>query len=189
MNIIRATHQLAMDMSTLAELSKAKGFYEDAKDFYKKAFELERKAAFMTNFKDKDPLPHFILLRSAAALAYKSGLYKESEKLIEICLSENPPDFIKQDLVEITTLLQKTQTHKKEEFSLNILIKGLLTKINAEENEITIKDETQEQNYAIIVSKKQLIEIVQKFWFQRVQIKVRQTNFGVMVLEQIKKVA
>ena len=111
MNIVRATHQLAMDMSTLAELSKARGFYKDAKDFYIKAFELEQKAAFMTNYKDIDPLPHFILLRSAAALAYKSGLFKESEKLIEICLAENPPNFIKADLAEITTLINEEQNN------------------------------------------------------------------------------
>ena len=50
--------------------------------------------------------------------------------------------------------------------------------MNIEINEITIKDETQQQNYAVIISKKQLVEIVRKFWFQRILIKIRQTNFG-----------
>lgn len=94
MNIIKATHQLAMDTNALAELSKAKGLEEDATIFYKQAYELEKKAALMTSGKDNDPIPHFILLRSAAALAYKSKLYKDSQRLIEICLSENPPLFI-----------------------------------------------------------------------------------------------
>ena len=189
MNIIRATHQLAMDMSILAEFSKAKGFYEDAKDFFIKAFELERKAALMTTSKDKDPLPHFILLRSAAALAYKSGQYKESERLIEICFSENPPAFIKTDLKEIISLIKKDQLIAPKSSTLDFQISGLLTKINAEENEITIKDAHQEQNYAIIVSKKQLMEIVKKYWFQKVLIQVRQTTYGVMVLENICKAA
>lgn len=189
MNIINATHQLAMDMSTLAELSKAKGFHEDALDFFKKAFELEKKAALMTHYKDEDSLPHFILLRSAAALAYKSKQYKESEKLIEICLSEKPPNFIKADLKELIGLIKKAKSSSRKEEIFDLQIKGLLTKINAEENEITIKDDTQEQNYAIIVSKNQLIEIVKKYWFQKVLINVRQTNYGVMVLENIRKAA
>lgn len=189
MNIIRATHQLAMDMSTLADLSKAKGFYKDATDFYTKAYELERKAAFLTSYKDNDALPHFILLRSAAALAYKSGLFKESEKLIEICISENPPSFIKEDLKEIKQLLQKSLKNTAHPPILDFEIKGILTKVNSEENEITIKDDTQEQNYAVIVPKNQLIEIIKKYWFQKVLIEVRQTNYGVMVLEGIRRAA
>ncbi|MCO6493330.1 MAG: hypothetical protein J5I98_33225 [Phaeodactylibacter sp.] len=189
MNIIRATHQLAMDMSALAELSRAKGFHLDAKDFFIKAYELEKKAALMTSHKDEDPIPHFILLRSAAALAYKSGLYKESERLIEICLSENPPEFIQEDLTEIISLIQKEQAPGKEEAIFDFQIKGLLTKVNAEENEITIKDDTQEQNYSIIVPKSQLMDIIRKYWFQKVLIEVRQTSYGVMVLENIKAAA
>ena len=45
MNLTRATHLLAMDMATLADISKGKGLLTDAKDFYTKAFELEKKAA------------------------------------------------------------------------------------------------------------------------------------------------
>lgn len=190
MNIVRATHQLAMDMSALAELSKAKGFHADAKDFFIKAFELEKKAAFMTSASDEDSVPHFILLRSAAALAFKSGLFQESERLIEICLAENPPTFIKDDLKEIQNLLSKTD--KKGNLQKPIFdyeIAGVLTKVNAEENEITVKDDLQEQNYAILVPKDLLKGIIQQFWFQKVRIHVRQTYHGVMVLKHIKPAA
>ncbi len=189
MNIVRATHQLAMDMNALAELSKAKGFYKDATEFYIKAYELEKKAALMTDKRDSDALPHFLLLRSAAALAFKSGLYKESELLIEICLSENPPKFIIEDLKEITSLLQKQATSSQEERVIDLQIKGLLTSVDAAENKITIRDETQELQYAVIVPTHQLASIIQQYWYQLVLIQVRQTNFGVMILEHIKKAA
>ena len=53
MNFTRATHLLAMDMATLADVSKGKGLLADAKYFYTKAFELEQKAALMTPFISK----------------------------------------------------------------------------------------------------------------------------------------
>ena len=189
MNIIRATHQLALDMSTLAELSKAKGFAKDANDFYVAAYELEKKAAIMTSSQDEDPIPHFILLRSAAALAYKSKLYKESENLIEMCLSENPPLFIQKDLKKISELIQKSASTRVSETIFHLQIEGRLTNVNADKNEITIKDDTQKQNYAVIVPQNQLAEIIKNHWFQNVLIKVRQTNYGVMVLEKINAAA
>jgi hypothetical protein len=184
MNIIKATHQLAMDTNALAELSKAKGLEEDANTFYKQAYALEKKAALMTSAKDDDPIPHFILLRSAAALAYKSKLYKDSQRLIEICLSENPPAFIQQDLAEINELLQEEQTIASIVNEANI--EGLLTKVSAEENEITIKDQLDAQHYTVIVPQHQLMDIIKAYWFQKVVVKVRQTTYGVLVMEQIQ---
>lgn len=189
MNIVKATHQLAMDMNALAELSRAKGFHNDAKDFYLKAFELEKKAALMTATKDEDPIPHFILLRSAAALALKAGQFKESEKLVEICLSENPPLFIRNDLQEILDVLHEEPIEPIESIVSDFVIKGLLMKVNAEENEITIKDDDQEQNYAVLVPQSLLKEIITNYWFQKVLIQVRQTQYGVMVLENISAAA
>lgn len=189
MNLLRATHQLATEMSVLARYSLAKGFKKKAIEYYREAFQWERKAAFMTTPLDEDKDAHFILLRSAAAMAFKAELYAESEKLIEICLSENPPVFIQEDLQELSTLLENKLSTSNKETIFNFQIKGLLTKVDAEENEITIKDDLQKQNYAIIVPQNQLMHIIKNYWFQQVLIKVRQTNYGVMVLEQIKAAA
>ncbi|MEM8526123.1 MAG: hypothetical protein AAGG68_15900 [Bacteroidota bacterium] len=184
MNIIKATHQLAMDTNALAELSKAKGLQEDANIFYKQAYELEKKAALMTSAADKDPVPHFILLRSAVALAYKSKLYKDSQRLIEICLSENPPAFIRHDLAEINELLK--HDHVDAPSNEELELEGLLTKVNAEESEITIKDQVESQKYSIIVPQHQLVDIIKQYWFQKVLVKVRQTTYGIMILEKIQ---
>lgn len=101
MNRIRATHELAMDINVLAEMSKAQGLDKDAEEFYKRAYQLEKKAAQMSAFETEDAIPHFILMRSAAALAFKARLFKESETLIEKCLNENPPIWIRQELNDI----------------------------------------------------------------------------------------
>ncbi|MEN0003379.1 MAG: hypothetical protein AAF798_04525 [Bacteroidota bacterium] len=190
MNIVKATHQLAMDTNALAELSKAKGLEEDATNFYRQAYELEKKAALMTSSTDEDPIAHFILLRSAAALAYKSKLYRDSQRLIEICLSGNPPVSIHEDLNELSKLLQRAEDQSTISTIDNALeIEGLLTRVNAEENEITIKAKNDTQKYAVIVPKHQLKEIIQSHWYKQVLVTVRQTTFGVMVLERIKTAA
>jgi len=193
MNLVRATHQLAIEMSVLARYSLAKGHQNNAIDYYKQAFQWERKAAFMTTPIAEDKDAHFILLRSAAALAFKAELYAECERLIEICLAEHPPLFIQEDIEELITLIQEKSTSPKNikitPTTDNIQIEGLLTKVDAEENEITIKDDSRQLSYAIIVSKEQLSAIIKDFWFQKVHIKARQTSYGVMVLEKIKAAA
>jgi len=81
---------------------------QDAKEFYIKAFDLEYEAALKFP-KEVDALTKFIWLRSAAALAYKAGLFKESERLVELCRSENPPEWIEKELKDILELIAKAK--------------------------------------------------------------------------------
>lgn len=67
-----------------------------------------------------------------------------------------------------------------------VKIEGFLTKVSAEENEITIKDQTDAQLYTVIVPHHQLMDIIKAYWLQQVLVKVRQTTYGVMVMEQIQ---
>lgn len=188
MNIIRATHQLATEMSVLARYSLAKGLKDNAIDYYRQAFLWEKKAALMTAPTDEDKDAHFILLRSAAALAYKAKLYKESEQLIEICRSENPPKYIKEELDQLTKLIKSRNTDSLPSDSI-IQLEGILTKVNADENEITLKNIPQAKNFSIIVPKHLLLDIVKQYWLNNVQIKARQTSMGIFVLEKISKAA
>ena len=111
MNFIRATHLLAMDMATLADISKGKGLLQDARDFYKKAYELEKKAATMTSPKEEDSDAHFILMRSAASLALSAGLFGNGLQLIDLSLTNNPPLWMQNELKEIANLIR---TEKRE---------------------------------------------------------------------------
>lgn len=189
MNIVRHTHQLAMELSTIAGVSLGKGFEEDAIEFYKQAFELEKKAAFMTSSADRDTDPHFILLRSAAALAFKAKLYQESERLMEICFAENPPAFIVEDLREITELIGKEKSGDYIQSNQHFHIEGILTNILAEENQITVKNTALSQSFLVVVPKNKLNEIVKNHWSNKVKIQARQTPHGVMVMEKISAAA
>ncbi len=173
----------------MAGVSKGKGFDEDAIEYYKQAFELEKKAALMTSNTDEDPDPHFILLRSAAALAYKAKQYEESERLIEICLAENPPGYILDDLKEIAGLVGKERKGNLNGADHPLQIEGILTNILAEENQITVKNTSLSQSFLLVVPKNKLSEIVKKHWSNKVKIQARQTPHGVMVLEKISAAA
>ena len=134
MNIVRLTHQLAMEMNTIADVAMAKGYKKEAKKFYKNAFELEREAAFLTSPQAEDPLPHFVLLRGAAALANKAGLYQEAETLIELGHSENPPDWLKEELQEIADLITNNKNNKRlKPIEKTLKLEGIFADINSKE--------------------------------------------------------
>ncbi len=109
MNPIKHLHQTAMEYAVLADVAEAKGKPGDAKLYYCKAFELESEVVQMMPLDENEPLSRFILLRSAAALAYHAGRLDESDNLIRSTLAQNPPDFIVKELNGISKLIKKAK--------------------------------------------------------------------------------
>ena len=188
MNIIRATHQLAMDMAAYGDVAKAKGLAQDAKDFYKKAFALENEAALKFP-KEVDELTKFVWLRSAATLAFKAGLFKESEYLIELCRSENPPDWIEQELKDILELIAKTKDTSNLKTKKSLQLSGIFKEVNSQKNEIIIEDKAQNQSFSVIVPRPVLIDIIRQYLAQQIHIIAHQTPHGIFVLDKIRAAA
>ena len=190
MNIVRLTHQLAMEMNTIADVAMAKGYQKEAKKFYKNAFELEKEAATLTSSNKEDPLPHYVFLRGAAALANKAGLYQEAENLIELGRSKNPPKWILAELQEIIELIKvNKQQDKFTTIEKTLKLEGVFADINSKANEIIIEDIEQKQLFSVIVPRRILLDIIQKYWSKKVEIQARKTLHGIMVLEEIKPAA
>lgn len=188
MNIIRAIHQLAMDMAAYGDVAKAKGLVQDAKDFYNKAFVLEYEAALKFP-KELDTLTKFIWLRSAAALAYKGGLFKESEQLIEFCRSENPPKWIEQELQDIFALIAKTKNSTTTASKKSLQLSGIFKEVNSQKNEIIIEDKPQNQSFSVIVPRPVLVDIIRLYLAQQIHVVVHQTPHGIFVLDKIQAAA
>ncbi|MEM0995094.1 MAG: hypothetical protein AAGI49_18835, partial [Bacteroidota bacterium] len=110
-----------------------------------------------------------------------------AEKLIEISRSKNPPNFIKNDLGELSQLLLQNRGEQQE--NLEVQLEGFLTQVNADENEITIRNHSAEQLHTVIVPQPQLIRIIKEYWLKKVSIQARKTTFGIMILQGIEKVA
>lgn len=116
MNTIEMLHNEAMDMAELAHVAKLKGDHGIYHDLSKKAFELEKRAAFaMAQDFALEPT-RSILCRSAATLAMDCGEYREAEKLVSLALWGNPPESIAEELRDLLETVQ---------FSRHLETKGL----------------------------------------------------------------
>lgn len=94
-------HNKAMELADLGDISKMKNLPEDALRYYSEAFELERCAAYEAK-KTEIPEPSLsILLRSAASLGLWCKRFRESEQLIALALSGEPPFEIAEELRDI----------------------------------------------------------------------------------------
>ena len=177
-------HMKAMEYSLFAEMGKAKELPEkEIKEAYFKAYTLEKKALEQAK-NSTDKVGRFILMRSAAALAYKADLLEESKILVTKCKVEKPPSWIIQELDDILDLVAKEEQKK----STKAQLEGIITNADLNDNQIIIQA-TAEDKFPILIPSNRLTEIIKTYWSQKVQILVRKTVTGLMILEDIKAAA
>ena len=187
MNLVKSTHQNAMEFMMYAEIGKAKNIpIREIKSAYHTAFFLEKKA--VENAKSStDKVGRFILMRSAAALAYKADLLEESKILVAKCKAENPPNWIIEELDDILDLVAKEEKIKSAKAPLQL--EGIITSVSLEDSQITIQKSTATDKFPILIPSNRLTEIIKTYWSQKVQVLVRKTVTGLMILEDIKAAA
>ena len=96
------THREAMNFSEAAQIAQIKGGNEsDVLSSFRKAFDLEKKAAMLLKDEETDLVTRAILFRSAAVLALDCGEYGEAEKLIGLGLSKDAPMQIADELRDL----------------------------------------------------------------------------------------
>lgn len=116
MEIIKL-HNQAMDISELADLANFKGNTDEALAHFEKAFELEKEAALKA-YSEKIGEPTVsVLLRSAASLGLNCNKIRESEKLISLALSGEPPFEIAEELRDLLEMVH---------FKRHLDLKGLI---------------------------------------------------------------
>ncbi len=183
MNSSTVLHHQATAFAEQADMAKAKRLPVNFRDFYAQAFVLEKKAALNMPHKGDDPMPRSLLITSAAALAYKAGDYLESEKMIALGRSENPPGDILQDLEEIEMLIR--QEIGVAMSNGNLQVKGTLVEAKADESEIKIRDSETQQLHAFIVPSRMFKKIVKEYWQDMVAAVGKASSQGVFTLEKI----
>ena len=106
-------HDKAMLISQDAFVLAAYGKGEQAIPLYEQAFELEQEVALsLLDREDAEPM-RSILFRSAAVLAKNCHRYRDSEKMIALGLSGNPPEYVAEQLREIYDDIRKFLLPKK----------------------------------------------------------------------------
>lgn len=101
MDKITEIHRKAMSLLDEAFQEKLKGNNKDAKRLLELALETEIKAASLVADNYQLEPTRSILHRSAASIALQCHKIRESEKLIAIALSGNPPDEIAEELRDL----------------------------------------------------------------------------------------
>ena len=185
---VTAVHHKSNELSDEAFISQRKGHLEPAKILYEKAFWLEKAAALAMEEDDIIPVPKPVMMRSAASLAYKAGLYQEAEKLIALCRSKKMPPFILRELKELEELIEK---EKPTISSRSFKIKGKLTSANENENEneILVEEEETQTPYFIFIPTGKIKEVVRKYFSEIVQVQADKSLHGVFMLKKISKAA
>ena len=187
MNVVNIIHNKAIEFADEAIIAKHKGSADTARILYFKAFQLEKEAALNIPQDTEDKVPRHILIRSAASLAMLSEQYEEAEKLISLGLSSTPPDFIKEELTELTKELKKK---KSEHLHTNIMqLTGFFTSVNATENEIKIQDSNQPLLHTIIAPSEIIKDIVKKYFLEKVSIIASISDSGVLLMQEMKNAA
>jgi hypothetical protein len=101
MSGVKTTHREAMEQTDLAHAARQQGDEAQALGHFRRAYELEARAAaaYATRL-DAEPT-RSVLFRSAATLALGCKLLPEAEKLVCTALSGNPPDTIADELRDL----------------------------------------------------------------------------------------
>ena len=113
MNEITELHRQAMDLTDQADAALRRGDGEASQSLFRRAFELERRAAeqLVQQF-DAEPT-RSVLLRSAATLALECHEYREAERLAAAALAGNPPEEICDELRELLEQLYSQGTFRQ----------------------------------------------------------------------------
>jgi hypothetical protein len=101
MSGVKTTHRHAMEQTDLAHAARRQGDEVLALRYFRKAYELEARAAVaFASRVDAEPT-RSVLFRSAATLALDAKLLPEAEKLVCTALSGNPPEEIADELRDL----------------------------------------------------------------------------------------
>ncbi|MBN1698171.1 MAG: hypothetical protein JW881_11710 [Spirochaetales bacterium] len=91
-------HQQAMILAEKAFFLKFENKIKEAIEFFKQAYELEKKAALLLNVTDLNEPTRSVLFRSAASLAINARKYREAEIMVSYGLIGNPPYDVAEEL-------------------------------------------------------------------------------------------
>lgn len=185
MNIVTILHNKAMEFADEAMLAKMEGDNRSSFALFEKAFELEQEAAASVPEENQHSESNFLLIRSAAALAFTCGKFQEARALINAGLSGNLPAFIANELKDLEiSLLQAT--NEKVGY---LEIVGIITYANAVKSEVQLQDIQSKEPISITVPRHLINEIVKSYWGDLVQVKAKTAGKGAIILDEITRAA
>lgn len=186
MNIVRVLHNKAMEFADEALLAKMEGDPQGANTLFGKAFDLEKEAIEKISQDQIETESRYILIRSAASLAFNCDRHYEAKALIEVALSENAPDFIVKELNELNEKINEAINKQQKN---EIKVKGVIIYANASNSQIQLQEIETNKLYTINVPRHLINEIVKLYWADIVHVQVQKEPTGAIHLREIDKAA
>jgi len=180
-------HDMAMNLSHEAKMSKTEGNETAYVEQMTKAFFLEKEAALKVY--DDTTIWKHTLIRSAGWLAFKSGLFSDALDLVQFGKKGNPPQYLAHELSELEqAITQKLGKTSDESTTQNLSqIFGFLISANIPKSQIEIQKD--EHSSTIQVPTDKINDIVRMYWGQAVEIQGIEQQNGVFEMRKIKRAA
>ena len=102
MSQVRDLHRKAMSLLDDANCARAAGDNTLADNIRRQAYEIEEQAAILLQDRQEIEPTRSILYKGAAVLAMECGLTCEAERLINTALAGHPPDWIAEELRDLS---------------------------------------------------------------------------------------
>lgn len=186
MNSITELHHKSLEFSDDAIIAKRKGERAIEKVLYEKAYWLEKSAAISMRKNAVIPIPRLAMIKSAAALAFKAGLYQEALKMIAFGYKEYPSYAAEHELHPLFEVIKQ----RMPEINLQTqYLTGVLTAADAKEYQIKLENTKDNRLYYIIVPSEMMDEIVRSYWKNQVLVEITSYSEGVMILNKISAAA
>lgn len=186
-------HNIAMELSDLAKIAQIRGSQDVYQAYLKRAFTLEKEAAFILQLDPEENYWKYIFLKSAGWLAWQLEQYDEALQLAELGLSGTATGLPFYKLQELKETVMKKILEKQDKFqTLNTTKKhfyGLLASADFEQEQVKFKEKGA-QKYRILNASKDLIQQTVRYLIgEYVEIDAQTGEDGVLILQHIRKAA
>ena len=188
---VRQIHNMAMELSQLAEMKKAKdGAFDYYNNYMKAAYELELYAALKVKEPSDNQFWRATLLRSAGWLAYQCGFFEQAKHLAEMGLELSADGYVRSKLEDLKNKAEENLKlislgQNKSINKLNIIY-GRLYSADVEANQINIREKEGKPSMVVIVPNNRMQHIARYFLGEKVEVEAYKDNLGVFVLEDIR---
>ena len=187
-------HRMAMELSSLGGISKAKGLPKLHHDYLSVAYQLDRQAAFRIQNNKKEIQRQASYPRSAGWLAFKNAKYIEAKELAELGLQHEKytDDY---EVSKLKELLQAANEKIKElglkapQKEYNLQLSGIVTSANLDKRELRIRPNGDKQYETVQVAEEKILDIARLYIGELVEIEAQKDENGLIFLGKIKRAA
>lgn len=177
-------HETAMDLYDLGRVYRSKGDAQAYNNNLKKAFLIEKEAAFLSLADEEDSFWKYVYVRTAAELAIKCEKLQEAQGFLEIGLAGTPPTAEKVQLEDtLERVINKIKLEEKNEDApaAHQQIFGVISAIFIEQKSIQVRQIGRKEVISISIIDEDVNNIARFFTGKLVQIKTESE-----VLKQIQ---